>query len=116
MNQRKKDIEKAKETAKQRADYRCAVCGSEEPSGSCWGPLDGAHIVPTNSPFSRYNPRDPENIFPLHRSAHSTPGNDSYDECKTYQKRRDWLIRRVRINQEVLVRRLDWIYGETEAA
>lgn len=116
MNQRKKDIEQAKTTAKERYSFCCVVCGSEEPFGTCWGPLDGAHIVPTNTPFRRYDPRDPDNIFPLHRSAHSTPGNDSYDECKTYEKRRDWILRRVTVSQEMLVKRLDWLYGETEAA
>jgi hypothetical protein len=116
LNQRKKNIEKAKEDCKKAYGYICVVCGSEEPSGGCFGLLDGAHLAVTNYGARWYDPADKDNIFPAHRSAHNYPGNDSYDEQKTYEGKRDWLIRRVRINQEVLVKRLDIIYGETEAA
>lgn len=114
MNRRKSEIEAAKKEAKKR-DRVCFVCGSDEPWGRCWGDLDGAHLIPTNSPFSNWDPAEPLNIFPLHRSAHSASGNDSYDENKTLESRASWIERRVRKREhkERLIARLNFVYGES---
>lgn len=116
LKRRTAEIEQAKRAAKQR-DEVCLVCGSVDPWGKCWGPLDGAHLIPINSPFRNWDPADPENIFPLHRSVHSTPGNGSYDENKTLESRRAWIMKRVRKREhrERLIARLEYVYGERES-
>ena len=96
MKQRTKDINKAIREAKKR-DGCCLVTGVKHG-------LDGAHLLPRNVGFKRYDPRNPLNILTLHRIQHQ-----SFDMNHSPESKIAWLDNK---GLHDWANRIRWIIGD----
>lgn len=100
MHDRTKRINKAILAAKKRDHHRCQACGA----GSLTM-VDGAHLLPRNSPQPLFDPTNPEHIITLCRRCHL-----NYDRNKTKSGRHLWLFRAGLVKQASVLLAL---YGDT---
>lgn len=84
MNERTKRINKAILAAKKRDHYICQRCGAGRYYPAV---VDGAHLLPRNSPQPRFFADNVEHIVTLCRTCHQ-----AYDSNKTMSGRHRWLM------------------------
>ena len=101
MHQRTKDINKAIAHAKRRDNHRCIVTSF----GTDDCPIDGAHLLPRNSPWPLNDPTNPDYIMTLARHVHK-----DYDSHTDPIRKLLWLKRN---GLNVFYRRLAVILGES---
>lgn len=78
MSARKTRIDKAVFKAKAR-DGHCLRCGNPK--------IDGAHLLPRNVPYPRYDPSDSKNVISLCRKCHQ-----EYDSHSRPEEKLEWLL------------------------
>lgn len=102
MHERTKRINKAILAAKKRDHYTCKCCGAGVLNQV---QVDGAHLLPRNSPQPLFDPANPEHIITLCRKCHQ-----DYDRNKTKSGRHRWLFRVGLVRQASVLLEL---YGES---
>lgn len=100
MHDRTKRINKAILAAKKRDHHTCQACGA----GSLTA-VEGAHLLPRNSPQPLFDPANPEHIITLCRKCHQ-----DYDRNKTKSGRHRWLFQVGLVRQASVLLEL---YGES---
>lgn len=102
MNERTKRINKAILAAKKRDHYICQRCGAGRYYPAV---VDGAHLLPRNSPQPRFFADNVEHIVTLCRKCHQ-----DYDRNKTKSGRHRWLFHAGLVRQASVLLEL---YGES---